>query len=176
MGFDMEQQLTNTTKSVVLVLIISLGIVLAWASWSFTGDTDEAAGIQGAFQSQGILKTQDAVKTQDTLKIQDSILRQIEAFANNDGEEAWAYASEGIKRRFGSAQVFVEMVREAYPAVHNATQIEFTENVPHGIFHIQVVKLKGPEGKSWDAYYRMVQTEDEWKVAGVRLQPADIGI
>ena len=160
----MEQQLNNTTKSVVLFLIISLGFALVWASQSFAGDNDEEAGVQNTIQIQ------------DALKIQDSILRQIEAFANNDGEQAWAYASEGIKRRFGSSQVFLEMVREAYPAVHNATQIEFTENVPHGIFHIQVVKLKGPEGKSWDAYYRMVQIEDVWKIAGVRLQPADIGI
>jgi len=157
-GFVMGQQLTCTTKSVVLFLIISLGFALVWASQSFANDNDEEAGIQ------------------DTIQIQDSILRQIEAFANNDGEQAWAYASEGIKRRFGSSQVFVEMVREAYPAVHSATQIEFTESVPHGIFHIQVVKLKGPEGKSWDAYYRMVQVEDVWKIAGVRLQPADIGI
>jgi len=160
----MGQQLTSTTKSFVLFLIISLGFALVWASQSFAGDNDEEAGVQNTIQIQ------------DALKIQDSILRQIEAFANNDGEQAWAYASEGIKRRFGSSQVFLEMVREAYPAVHNATQIEFTENVPHGIFHIQVVKLKGPEGKSWDAYYRMVQVENVWKVAGVRLQPADIGI
>jgi len=160
----MGQQLTSTTKSVVLFLIISLGFALVWASQSFAGDNDEEAGVQNTIQIQ------------DALRIQDSILRQIEAFVNNDGEQAWAYASEGIKRRFGSSQVFLEMVREAYPAVHNATQIEFTENVPHGIFHIQVVKLKGPEGKSWDAYYRMVQVENVWKVAGVRLQPADIGI
>lgn len=148
----MEQQLTSTIKSVVLFLIISLGFALVWASPSFASNNDEEA------------------------EIQDLILRQIEAFANNDSEQAWAYASEGIKRRFGSSQVFVDMVREAYPAVHSATQIEFTESVSHGIFHIQVVKLKDPEGKSWDAYYRMVQVEGVWKVAGVRLQPADMGI
>ncbi len=141
-----------------------MGFALAWASHSFASDNDEEAEIR------------DTIQNHDPLQIQDSILRQIEAFANNDGEQAWAYASEGIKRRFGSSQVFVEMVREAYPAVHSATQIEFTESVPHGIFNIQVVKLKGPEGKSWDAYYRMIQVEDVWKVAGVRLQPADIGI
>lgn len=108
--------------------------------------------------------------------IRDTILRQIEAFANNDQEQAWSYASEGIKRRFGSSQVFIDMVREAYPAVHSATAIEFTERVPHGAFEIQVVRLQGPEGKRWDAYYRMVLTEGVWKVAGVRLQPAEVGI
>ena len=123
-----------------------------------------------------ILGASPSVASDKDAQIRDTILRQIEAFANNDDEQAWAYASEGIKRRFGSSEVFVEMVREAYPAVHYATAIEFTQRVPHGAFEIQVVRLQGPEGKRWDAYYRMVLTEGAWKVAGVRLQPAELGI
>lgn len=148
----MGQQPTSSPKSIVFFLIVSLSFALGWASQSFASEHDEE------------------------VEIHDTILRQIEAFANNDGEQAWAYASEGIKRRFGSSKVFVDMVREAYPAVHSATQIEFTDSMPHGVFYIQVVKLKDPQGKFWDAYYRMVEVEDAWKVAGVRLQPADIGI
>ncbi|MBW7471764.1 DUF4864 domain-containing protein [Marinobacter sp. M216] len=108
--------------------------------------------------------------------IRNAILLQIEAFANDDDEAAWTIASEGIKRRFGSSDVFLSMVREAYPAVHRASTIEFAERVPHGPFEIQVVRLQGPEGKRWDAYYRMVLIEGEWKVAGVRVQPAEMGI
>ncbi|PSF13540.1 DUF4864 domain-containing protein [Marinobacter fuscus] len=109
-------------------------------------------------------------------QIRDTILRQIEAFANDDRELAWAEASIGIKRRFKSAQVFVDMVRQAYPAVHQATAIEFTERVPHGVFEIQAVKLRGPDGKRWQAYYRMVLIEGDWKIAGVRVHPAAPGI
>lgn len=108
--------------------------------------------------------------------IEQTILRQIEAFANDDQEAAWAFASDGIKRRFGDADVFFSMVREAYPAVHRASTIEFVELVPHGSFDIQVVRLTGPDGKRWDAYYRMVETEGHWKIAGVQLRPADLGI
>lgn len=108
--------------------------------------------------------------------IQDTILRQIEAFANDDREQAWFFASEGVKQRFGSADVFVSMVREVYPAVHRATAIEFARRVPHGPFEVQVVRLRGPDGRLWDAYYRMVKSEDGWKVAGVRLHPAELGI
>lgn len=137
-------------KKVTALLLVSLILGILWSSQPLAVDKDE--------------------------EIRDTILRQIEAFANNDQEQAWAHASEGIKRRFGSSQVFIDMVREAYPAVHSATAIEFTERVPHGSFEIQVVKLKGPEGKRWDAYYRMVMTEGAWKIAGVRLEPAEIGI
>lgn len=129
-----------------------------------------------AFMGMAILGSSHTVASDKDAEIRDTILRQIEAFANNDREQAWSHASEGIKRRFGSSEVFVDMVREAYPAVHNATAIEFTGRVPHGAFEIQVVRLQGPEGKQWDAYYRMVLTEGVWKVAGVRLQPAELGI
>ncbi|HSP01287.1 MAG TPA: DUF4864 domain-containing protein [Thioalkalivibrio sp.] len=137
-------------KGVIPLLLGSLALVLIWSSQPLAGDKDD--------------------------DIQDVILSQIEAFANNDREEAWAHASEGIKRRFGSSQVFLNMVREAYPAVHSATAIEFTERVPHGSFEIQTVKLQGPEGKRWDAYYRMVEAEGAWKIAGVRVHPAEMGI
>jgi len=108
--------------------------------------------------------------------IRETILLQIEAFANNDQEQAWAHASEGIKLRFGSSDVFINMVRQAYPAVHSATAIEFTDRVPHGAFEIQGVRLQGPEGKRWDAYYRMVLVDGVWKIAGVQLKPAKLGI
>jgi len=129
-----------------------------------------------AFMGFAIFGSSQSVASDKDAEIRETILLQIEAFANDDQEQAWAHASEGIKRRFGSSQVFVDMVREAYPAVHNATAIEFTERVPHGAFEIQVVRLQGPEGKRWDAYYRMVLTEGDWKIAGVRLQPAEVGI
>lgn len=83
-----------------------------------------------AFIGFAVLGSPQSVASDKDAEIRDTILRQIEAFANNDEEQAWAHASEGIKRRFGSSQVFVDMVREAYPAVHNATAIEFTQRVP----------------------------------------------
>jgi len=108
--------------------------------------------------------------------IRETILLQIEAFANDDDEAAWRVASDGVKRRFGSSDVFLEMVKHAYPAVHRASAIEFVRRVPHGDFEIQVVRLKGPDGKLWDAYYRMVLVDDQWKIGGVQMQPADLGI
>jgi flagellar hook-length control protein FliK len=148
----MDHKHINVRRRFAPGLIVSLILALSWLSQPLASESDK-----------------------DT-EIRETILRQIEAFANNDKEQAWAFASEGIKRRFGSSQVFVDMVREAYPAVHSATEIEFAERVPHGTFEIQVVRLQGPEGKRWDAYYRMVLTEGAWKVAGVRLQPAELGI
>ncbi|MBE0486081.1 DUF4864 domain-containing protein [Marinobacter sp.] len=140
----------NIKTGIILALTAALVLALAWSSRPLADDADA--------------------------DIQNAILSQIEAFANEDEVQAWAYASEGIKRRFGTSEGFLAMVREAYPAVHSATAIEFAERVPHGGFDIQVVRLQGPEGKRWDAYYRMEMTDGAWKIAGVRLQPADLGI
>ncbi|MFO8141774.1 MAG: DUF4864 domain-containing protein [Marinobacter sp.] len=140
----------NIKHGVILACLVALIVALVWSARPLASNADA--------------------------EIRDAILSQIEAFANNDGDQAWALASEGVQRRFGTSQVFMDMVREAYPAVHSATAIEFTERVPHGSFDIQAVRLQGPEGKRWDAYYRMVLTEGVWKIAGVRLQPAATGI
>jgi hypothetical protein len=140
----------NIKTGIILALAVALVLVLAWSSRPLADDADA--------------------------DIRDAILSQIEALANDDEAQAWEYASEGIKRRFGTSEGFLAMVREAYPAVHSATAIEFAQRVPHDGFDIQVVRLQGPEGKRWDAYYRMEMTDGAWKIAGVRLQPADLGI
>ncbi|CAN0580108.1 DUF4864 domain-containing protein [Marinobacter goseongensis] len=146
----MDRNAIRLRTRAIPILLGGLMVALIWSSQPLAGDKEA--------------------------DIREAILSQIEAFANEDSEQAWAHASEGIKRRFGSSQVFLDMVREAYPAVHSATAIEFAERVPHGAFEIQAVRLQGPEGGRWDAYYNMVLIEGEWKIAGVRLQPAETGI
>lgn len=104
--------------------------------------------------------------------IQNVILSQIEAFANDDKDAAWTFASEGIKRQSGSVDTFYNMVRLSYRPVYQATSIEFMERVPHTGFQIQIVRLGGPEGKHWRAVYRMVKSDDQWRISGVLLKEA----
>lgn len=104
--------------------------------------------------------------------IQTVILSQIEAFANDDKEAAWSYASDGIRRQAGSAETFYDMVKLSYAPVHRASAIEFRERIPHSGFEIQIVRLQGPEGKHWRAAYRMVKNGDDWKIGGVSLKAA----
>lgn len=104
--------------------------------------------------------------------IQNVILSQIEAFANDDKDAAWTFASEGIKRQSGSVDTFYNMVRLSYQPVYQATSIEFRERIPHTGFDIQIVRLGGPEGKYWCAIYRMVKSDDQWRISGVLLKEA----
>lgn len=108
--------------------------------------------------------------------IRDTILSQIEAFANDDREAAWSFASEGIKQQSGSVDTFYDMVKLSYAPVHQASAIEFLERIPHPGFQIQVVRLQGPDGKRWIATYRMVKNGDDWKIGGVGLREAPSAI
>jgi len=108
--------------------------------------------------------------TDDAIK--DIILSQIEAFANDDKEAAWSFASEGIKRQTGSVDTFYNMVRLSYEPVYKASSIEFMERVPHDGFQIQILQLRGPDGKRWRAVYRMVRNDDQWRIGGVALKEA----
>lgn len=108
--------------------------------------------------------------------IQDVILTQIEAFANDDELGAWVHASRSIQKRLRSPEMLMYVVQNGYPPVHRPASIRFGERIPHDEFEIQVVRLQGPEGGLWDAYYRMVFSDREWKVGGVTLQRAEVGI
>jgi|AntRauTorckE6833_2_1112554.scaffolds.fasta_scaffold22695_2 hypothetical protein len=129
------------------ILNFSTAIVLALMAVPATGDeTDEA--------------------------IQNIILSQIEAFANDDKDGAWAFASDGIKLQSGSADIFYDMVKLSYGPVYQASSLEFRERIPHPGFQVQVVRLIGPDGKRWRAVYRMVMNEDQWRIGGVVLKQA----
>ncbi|WP_166267675.1 DUF4864 domain-containing protein [Marinobacter caseinilyticus] len=108
--------------------------------------------------------------------VRDTILSQIEAFAIDDAEAAWSYASDAIQAQFGSPDVFISMVRQRYPAIYRATEIEFRELVPHDGFVVQTVRFKGPQGGLWDSVYTLTEQEDGWHIGGVALKQANLGI
>jgi uncharacterized protein DUF4864 len=139
--------LFSTTTFKVLASVVAIVLTLAFTAMpAASDDTDDA--------------------------IRNIILSQIEAFANDDKEAAWSFASEGIKRQTGSVDTFYNMVRLSYEPVYKASSIEFMERVPHDGFQIQVVQLRGPDGKRWRAVYRMVRNDDQWRIGGVALKEA----
>ena len=148
----MGHQNITVGKWLIPVLLAVMGFASAWSSQSVADNSDTDA------------------------EIRETILRQIEAFANNDQEQAWAHASEGIKRQSGSVDTFYNMVRLSYAPVFQATSLEFRERIPHPGFQIQIVQLVGPEGKRWRAAYRMVKSDDQWRIGGVALKQAPSAI
>lgn len=108
--------------------------------------------------------------------VKDTILSQIEAFAIDDAEGAWQYASDAIKKQFPSPTAFMAMVRARYPAVYRAGSIEFREFVAHAGFVVQNVRLRGPDGRFWDSAYTLTMQEGGWRIGGVVIRKVNPGI
>ena len=104
------------------------------------------------------------------------IMSQIAAFATDDAETAWRYASDAIQAQFGSPELFIQMVQQAYPAVYRAGSVKFRELVPHPGFMVQRLLIVDSEGRYWDSYYTLVEHKGRLRIGGVILKPAGPGI
>lgn len=109
----------------------------------------------------------------DGQAIRNVIERQLQAFQEDDGNEAFSYASPMIQRQFGSAETFMTMVRRGYPSVYRPQSVEFRGVELNGGYAVQEVFFLGPDGRPALALYFMELQEDgTWKINGVRMTEA----
>ncbi len=111
------------------------------------------------------------VSASDQTAIREIIERQVEAFRRDDGEAAFGYASPSIQGMFGTAEIFMDMVRQGYRPVYRPQVFEFREIVTlHGMV-TQKVHVIGPDGRPVTAFYPMAQQPDgSWRIEGCYLQ------
>ncbi len=102
------------------------------------------------------------------------ISAQLAAFQRDDGTGAFAYASPTIRRKFGTAENFMAMVRSGYRAVYRPAEVAFLETRVVGGMTVQLVHLLGPDGRSVVAAYEMQRQPDgSWRINGVVLLALD---
>lgn len=95
---------------------------------------------------------------------------QLAAFQRDDGAAAYQLAAPGIQKMFPSPDVFLGMVRQAYPPIYRPRTIAYGEIADSPIGLVQRVFLTGPDGKNWVALYRFEKQPDgSWKIAGCSL-------
>jgi hypothetical protein len=107
---------------------------------------------------------------QDAAAIRAVITEQLDAFRRDDGERAFSLATAGIRAQFGSAEVFMEMVRTGYPVVYRPSSVHFdAPELVEGIV-IQAVRMTDAEGRAWIALYPMQRQPDgRWRIDGCQL-------
>jgi hypothetical protein len=117
---------------------------------------------------------QPALSAADQAAIRATIQAQVEAFRRDDGEAAFGYASPAIRSVFGTAEIFMDMVREGYQPVYRPRVFDFAEIVTlHGQV-TQKVHVVGPDGRRVTAFYPMTQLPDgSWRIDGCYLQAPD---
>ncbi len=112
----------------------------------------------------------------DASAIKRLIESQLEAFAADDSERAFSYATPNIRAQFGQAGVFMSMVKGAYPMLVRPSAVTFllaetkgeagkSPAAPEQV--VQVVLVRDREGSLWKATYLMVrQAEAGWRIGG----------
>ena len=112
------------------------------------------------------------VSAGDAPAIHTIIQGQIDAFRQDDGAAAYAFASPTIKQIFPSVSAFMDMVRGQYQPVYRPRSFAFgpLTDSPSGLQ--QKVFLVGPNGKSWVALYTLQrQADGTWKINSCVLLP-----
>lgn len=107
----------------------------------------------------------------DRAAIRDVIQAQVDAFRRDDGDAAFALASPGIQRMFGTAEVFMDMVRQGYQPVYRPRRFDFDGVVTLGGQPAQRVNVVGPDGRQVIAVYPMKRLPNgTWRIDGCFLK------
>jgi len=114
----------------------------------------------------------DDVAAADSARIKSVIERQLAAFARDDADTAFGFASPAIQQRFGTADIFMQMVRSDYRAVYRPRSVSFGAARRSDGLIVQEVDLIGPDGAGVRASYLMERQDDgSWRINGVGLAP-----
>jgi Domain of unknown function (DUF4864) len=120
--------------------------------------------------STALARADESVPPADAAAIQQVIQGQMNAFKADDWNAAFAYASPSIQTKFESAQVFSQMVTQAYQPVYRPRGVEFREVKASEFGPTQEVFVVGPDGLSYLAYYTMErQADGSWRISGCYL-------
>ncbi|SMP31602.1 protein of unknown function [Shimia sagamensis] len=101
------------------------------------------------------------------MSIGDVISAQIEAFQNEDVEEAFTYASPKVQNIFRSPRNFGAMVQRGYPMVWQPSDVEFRKQRSVGDLVYQEMWFMDSRGIGYSFIYEMIKVSGAWKINGV---------
>lgn len=113
--------------------------------------------------------------TADESAVQKVISDQIAAFQADDFDTAFTFASPNIKRIFGDATRFGQMVRNGYPMVWRPAEVQFLDTESAGGAVRQHVLIRDQEGVYYELQYDMIDGAEGWKINGVQVKRAGEG-
>ena len=123
------------------------------------------------FQSQAISSD---LSDFDEEAIKRTVKSQLQAFAEDDFDQAFKYAAPSIKKIFSSPDNFKLMVINQYPAVYRPKKITFGEIITYRNSPALNVFLVDPDGNFVTATYMMEkQKNNDWLIAGCILSMSD---
>ena len=110
------------------------------------------------------------VLREDALAIRAVITEQLDAFAHDDAPRAFSLATASIQTQFGTPEVFIDMVRSAYPVVYRSKTVHFENPVVVEGQVVQPVRMTDGGGRAFIALYPMQrQADGSWRINGCQL-------
>lgn len=94
---------------------------------------------------------------------------QIEAFKSDDFAEAFKFASPTLQNLFATPENFGRMVTQGYPMVWRPAEVTYLDLRKEAGTLWQKVQIVDTEGRVHILDYRMMETENGWKINGVQL-------
>ena len=99
------------------------------------------------------------------------IEKQLAAFAEDEAERAFAFASPKIQEMFITARNFMDMVRIAYPVVYRPVGLSFHVPFVQDSEVWQTVEMRDAQGIDWTALYTLMRQADGlWRINGCVLR------
>jgi Domain of unknown function (DUF4864) len=110
----------------------------------------------------------------DDVSAAQSVIRaQEQAFGRDDAAAAYSHAAPEIKQLFPQAEIFLQMVQQAYPPIHRHKSFEFGEARAAGGRIAQRVHIVDDKGEAWEAMYTLeLQSDGNLKITGCSLLKA----
>ena len=109
----------------------------------------------------------------DVAAAQGVIRAQEQAFGRNDAAAAYSHAAPEIRQLFPEANIFMQMVQQAYTPVYRHKSFEFGEARSADGRIAQRVHIVDDNGEAWEAMYTLEQQPDgNLKITGCSLLKA----
>jgi hypothetical protein len=105
---------------------------------------------------------------------QSLIRSQEQAIVHDDATAAYSFASPAIQSMFGTADIFMSMVKQGYPPIYRHRSFEFgdAQTVDENTIR-QMVNIVDAEGVAWVALYTLERQPDgSLKISGCSLMKA----
>lgn len=107
----------------------------------------------------------------DRVAVQLVVEKQLAAFADDDAEQAFTFASPKIQDMFVTARNFMDMVRISYPVVYRPASLRFQVPYAQDGEVWQAVEMRDAQGQDWTAIYTLLRRPDGvWRINGCVLR------
>ncbi len=102
-------------------------------------------------------------------EIEGTINRQFDAFKADDFEGAFEFASPALQLLFQSPENFKRMITTGYPMVQRPAEVTYLELRESAGSLWQKVQIIDGKGYTHLLDYQMIQINEEWRIASVRM-------